>query len=103
MTIERKIIIDLEDIRAVVFECISCLSRVSIPPQTRGNTRIPNECPQCSAKWSTLDPLKDGDRISLTPHVNFVTSIERLKFFSDELMKMAGFKILLELQEPKES
>jgi hypothetical protein len=100
MTVERKIIIGLEDIKAVVFECTSCLSRVSIPPQARGNTRIPNECPQCSAKWSVLDPLKYGDQISLTPHANLVTSIERLKSFSDELIKMAGFKILFELEEP---
>jgi hypothetical protein len=99
MTIERKLIFGLDDIKAIVFECCACHSRVSISPQIGRQMRIPSECPQCQAKWSLLDPVKYGDQVA-TPHVNFVTSIQRLMAFTEETTKASGFTVLLELQEP---
>jgi hypothetical protein len=100
MTIERKIIIGLEDIKAVIFACHSCLSRVSVPPQVGSHMRIPTECPQCRAKWSLLDPVKYGDHVA-TPYVNFVMSLQRLRAFTKETTDATGFTVLLEFQEPK--
>ncbi|HYW45917.1 MAG TPA: hypothetical protein VE959_23840 [Bryobacteraceae bacterium] len=100
MTIERRIVIGLEDIKAIIFECNSCLSRVGTTPQVGKHMHIPKGCPQCGAKWSLLDPIKYGDH-DITPYANFVTSIERMRSFTKETTDAVGFTILLEFQEPK--
>jgi hypothetical protein len=98
MTIERKLVIALDDIKALVFECIMCLSRVSVPPRA-GNVQIPRECPQCHRKWSLLD-LSQYEHVA-SPFVNFTTSVQQLQSFPKEVIDMAGFRVLLEIEEPR--
>jgi len=98
MTVERKIIFGLEDIKAVVLECTACSSRVSIPPQVGGHIRFPTECPQCRQRWNLLEPSQYEHVIS--PYVNFTSSIERLRMLAKEGVE-SGFRLLLEFQEPK--
>ena len=42
MTIEHKIVVGLNDIKAVVLECRKCHTRVSVPPE---DAKVPYACP----------------------------------------------------------
>jgi hypothetical protein len=99
MTIERKFIVGIEDIRALVFECNSCHSRLSVQPGHLTVPTIPLQCPQCQERWSLPDPFR-RDRVA-SPFASFVESIELLRSIKPEAMEAAGFKMLLELEEPR--
>ena len=95
MTIERKIIVGIEDIKALVFECNSCLSRLTILPKAGAYTKIPPKCPHCHHEWLLLEPPRYEPVPS--PFINLASSIERIKFLDGVDY---GFRILLELDEP---
>lgn len=52
MTSESRLIIDLSDIRAIVFEC-RCGARVNTPFPADRNPRI-TECPSCGESWGFI-------------------------------------------------
>lgn len=86
MTYEHKIVVSLDEIRAVVFECNTCKSRTAISPANL--LAIPENCPN-GHLWQ---------RTGLGHTGAWVTS---LKHFSDPVYEKSGFKILLEFEEPK--
>jgi hypothetical protein len=96
MTIERRIVVGLNDIQAVSFECNECLTRTRVPSdKLRG---IPENCPSCNRVWIT-------SQFSQRNHVELASAY---KTFIDSLVKIrtlmengAPFKILLEFSEPK--
>jgi hypothetical protein len=100
MTIERKLIVGIEDIKAVVFECKSCLSRMSILPKEGASKNIPTACPYCRAEWWNFQTSARAPVFSLA-HL-FVESIERLRSLANEGVEL-GARILLELEEPRVS
>jgi DNA replicative helicase MCM subunit Mcm2 (Cdc46/Mcm family) len=99
MTIERKVIFGLEDIKALVFECNECSARVSISPRDGKSINMPSKCPQCPQKWLALD-LAQHDSVG-SPVTNLISSIERLRAIPAVVLKEMGFRILLEFDEPK--
>ena len=91
MTIERKIIIGIEDIKAVTFECTACLSRLSVNPERIGPK--PLKCPHCQQNWSWIEG-RSGT--SASPFVSFTESIERLRALATNGDVSVGFRILLQ-------
>ena len=90
MTIERRIVISLRDIRAVIFEC-KCGARSTQPFDT--GIALPETCPR-NHRWD----MKSGPAVTYAPEVKFTKMLE-------ELIKQAeigpsGFRVLLELNDP---
>ncbi|HEY0702622.1 MAG TPA: hypothetical protein VGD60_07630 [Candidatus Acidoferrales bacterium] len=93
MTFERKIVVGLEEIRAISFECYKCKSRLTVSPDDIRD--IPAACPHCNFSWR-LPP--DADVGPASPPKNLAVAIKeiRIRFGADVI----GFKILLEFDEP---
>jgi hypothetical protein len=51
MTFERTIVVGLEDIQAVSFECHKCQSRITILPDKLRD--IPEKCHNCGEAWKS--------------------------------------------------
>ena len=49
VTFERKIVVGLEEIRAITFECHQCKSRLTVSPDDIRD--IPTACPHCNFSW----------------------------------------------------
>jgi hypothetical protein len=95
MTVERKVVVSLRDIKAVVFQCVmeTCGSKVSVPPDVVAD--IPNACPRCHREWSHT-VIKNDESLS-SPFTAFISSIAKIRMLNG---KTAGFRILLEFDEP---
>ncbi|MGD0498251.1 MAG: hypothetical protein ABSC23_07430 [Bryobacteraceae bacterium] len=98
MTIERKLFVGIEDIKALVFECKSCLSRMSIPPKAGASKSVPAVCPTCRAEWWTFQAAPRAPVFSVVQ--TFVDCIERLRALASEGVE-PGARILLEFEEPR--
>jgi len=104
MTFERKLLVGLEEIRAIVFECIKpsetggceCKSRIVLRPENVGS--VPKECPRGHA-WDWNVPVENAAFISALPQ--FVDSLKKLRQAGRE--QQAGFRIFLEFDEPSEA
>jgi hypothetical protein len=83
MTLEKKLIIGLDDIKRVYFECKKCGAR-SIFAQ-RSMIKVPHSCQGCSA------PFIAGD-YDESPAVKFIDNFLGMQKATD-----SGLRILLEL------
>lgn len=98
MTVEHKFVVGLDDIKAVIFECRQCRTRVSMPPS---DARIPRQCPAepCGSVWIMGQPagvISDFEG-STSAHLNFVSAIGHIRKRNG-----AAFRILLEFDsQPK--
>lgn len=94
MTIERKIVVGLDDIRTVIFECMGCHSRLSISPDKMD--RFPQRCSRCPQQWIMLDPASPSS--ADPPLSNFLRGLME----SRVLIKSGtiGVRVLLEFDEP---
>jgi hypothetical protein len=94
VTFERKIVVGLEEIRAITFECHQCKSRLTVSPDDIRD--IPTACPHCNFSWRLPE---DPQAIpSASPPKSFAFGIKELKIrFGADVI---GFKILLEFDEP---
>ena len=95
VTFERKIVVGLEEIRAISFECHQCKSRLTVSPDDIRD--IPTACPHCNFSWRLPEDAQLGPVAS--PPKTFAFGIKELKirFRADVI----GFKILLEFDEPR--
>lgn len=93
MTFERKIIVGLEDITAMSFQCLKCPFKITVSPDNVGE--IPTKC-SAGHDWFL------GEKIGevLSPVETFMKSVGRLRMTFNQ--KALGFKVLLEFDEPKE-
>jgi hypothetical protein len=100
MTIERKFIAGLEDIKAVSLECITCHYRVTFPPDDIRN--LPGACAHCGQHWITFDPAvydRGSIAIATSPVVNFTNSIRTLRTLIQN--SGMGFRFQLEFADPR--
>lgn len=98
MTIERKIIVGIEDIKAISIECLSCNAILTVPAHKLGD--FPKSCqqPNCESKWGVPpSSLKEME----SPFVNFISSIKSIRGLTPEGIRKSGFRILLEFDEPQ--
>ncbi len=96
MTFEHKIIVGLNDIKAVILECTDqenkgCHARFSASPDM---IQIPAKCPLCNATWWK------GDRtFRQYENLHQMTFLELLAKLRDREADGAPFRILLELDD----
>jgi len=91
VTIERKIVLELDDINAVVFKCRKCGARVCLDPD---HAQVPAKC---------LDERCDSDHWikgqSAEMSSNLIAAIKDARKKKDG----AAFTILLEFEDPQEN
>ncbi len=93
MTFEHMIVVGLEEIKAIIFQCNECKSRISLSPENVDSP--PSRCPRGHA-WDWNVP---GEYQTMgSPFVSFPLSLKKLR---DPLSQRAGFKMFLEFEEPK--
>src|SRR5437870_2402351 len=95
MTIERRIIVGLPDIKAIVLECIGCGARLSIPPDSV--RELPNQCQHCNRAWS-IDNTSDYQS-KRSPVRNFAEAIEIIRRIMQRTGSGLGVRILMEFDE----
>jgi hypothetical protein len=97
VTVEHKIVVSLNDIKAVIFECRQCRTRVSMLPDAM---RIPQQCPNgnCeSREWITgiPAPVVSSYEDSTAKYVSFVQALGHIRKKNND----AAFRILLEFDD----
>jgi hypothetical protein len=97
MTIERKIVVGLEDIQALTFECGKCGARVTMQPDRA--REIPAECVQCHQEWISFNPTNREPDTATDTTVRFWTALQTVRVLIKN--NKLGFKILLEFREPR--
>lgn len=94
MTFEHKLLIGLDEIKALVFQCNECNSRTVVAPESI--ERPFTKCPQGHAwDWNAPTEFKEFS----SPFLAFFYAVKRLRDPVRE--KSSGFRLLLELEEPK--
>lgn len=88
VTFEHKIVVGLDDIKAVSLECSQCHTRVTMPPD---DIRIPHHCQRCDNAWVIGNPV--NYQAVTSPHLNFVNAIGHIR---KQLKDGAPFRIFLE-------
>jgi hypothetical protein len=96
MTIEHKIVVGLSDIKAVIFECRQCRTRVSMAPD---KIDVPPRCPKGSCDgpaWIVGKPaeMTSDYEGSTSAHLNFASAIGYIRKHNG-----AAFRILLEFED----
>ena len=97
MTIERKIIVGIDDIKGVCFECLECKARTTVSPDKIGN--IPATCSRCNATWIAFRPDAQQETLA-SPFVNLTSAIEIIRVLHKQGATQ-GFTILFEFDEPR--
>ena len=93
MTYEHRLIVDLREIKSIVFECSKCKTRVAITPDDL--RRPPDACPSGHAwLWNVPMEYRGAD----SPFIGFLSGLNALR---NPLVEQVGFKIYLEFEEPK--
>jgi hypothetical protein len=93
MTYEHRIVVSLDEIKSVIFECNKCGSRICRPPDRIGHVPFSCDCghtwrPEFSRQPGIVEPL----------YVQFVAAIQALRLVGRE--NPLGFKIFLEFEAP---
>lgn len=92
MVFERKIVVGLEDIRAVSFQCATCEYRVTMSPDEV--REVPRAC-QNGHKWT----IGEESALVKTPLLLFTDSLGKLRTLLGQ--KVLGYRVLFEFDEPK--
>ena len=93
MTVERKIVVGLEDIRAITLEC-ECGARTTFAPELFRT--VPHHCTHCGKAWTKFEEFGPSPGIGATAWL--LTTLRDLRVLIRE--KSLPFRILLEFNEP---
>jgi hypothetical protein len=97
MTVERRIVLKLTDIKAVSLECIKCGRRLTSKPD---DPKTLHTCP-CGQTWQFSGPDIPADA---NPFNQFLLalrdSLASLAREKEQGRPSAGFHVLLEVDEP---
>jgi len=96
MTFERKIIVGIEDISAVSFECNGCKAKTTLMPD-KLPPEIPYSCKHCGHTWRAS--VIDAPDVTRATFESFTRSMVSIRTLLRE--KALGFRILLEFDEPR--
>jgi hypothetical protein len=96
VTIERRMIAGIADIKAVTFQCLSCNARTTVPASSL--REVPRTCSLCNAVWWTGGDISANVSTSGPAATAFIQAIATLKILMRE--KKDAFRILLEFEEP---
>jgi hypothetical protein len=95
MTFEHKLLVGLEEIKAIVFECNECKSRTTLSPEQIDAP--PMQCPR-GHPWDWNIPAQYQQTGS--PFVSWLHSLRRLR---DPMIVKVNFKMYLEFEGAKDS
>lgn len=95
MTIQRKMVVGLDDVQSITFECAKC-HRLTVPPDDVRD--IPLHCIRCGQEWLSGDP-RNYQTIA-DPAVNFTKALQTIRSFIHN--NKMGFRILLEFAVPRQ-
>ena len=95
MTFENRVVFDLTEVKAVVFECSTCGARIALVPKSK-EMRPPEMCPAGHAWIWNVDTGYDS---TASPFRAFLSALTRLQ---DPLLSKMGFRLLLEINKPSE-
>jgi len=97
MTIERRMTVGIDDIKAVTFECSKCGGRT---PIAVGSLReVPQQCPSCNEVWWRSNDFATHVTTSGPAAMAFIQAVRVLAAITRD--KKDTFHILLEFEEPK--
>jgi hypothetical protein len=91
MTVERKWILKLKDVKAITFQCARCEGRISVSPTERG-FQWPATCPM-GHRWEFYETERKHSR-----DARFLIALQDIVTATDQ---ESGFNVLLEFDEPK--
>ena len=91
MTVEHKMTVGLEEIKAIIFECNTCKSRTVLSPENIQSP--PASCP-LRHNWDWNTPAER--HLFFEPFMSFFTALKSLR---DPLSQKVGFRILLEFED----
>jgi hypothetical protein len=91
MTFEHKIVVGLDDIKAVTFECRKCHARLTVSPE---KIQIPDGCPNCPNSW--ISGEKKSFQSDTSQQTNFVDALAKIRVLEGS---GAPFKIFLEFND----
>jgi hypothetical protein len=92
MTVEHKIVVGLDDIKAVTLECAKCKTRLTVPPD---RITIPNRCPspRCDQQW--LSDIREHVSAPNSSYLQFCVALSELRSVTNHM----PFTIRLEFEE----
>lgn len=97
MTVERRLVVGLGDIRSIILECNKCKARMSANPEAFYG--IPEKCSFCNDIWwlrGEASPFQQSGKGTAEALIN---SMRTMRTILQE--KKDTFKILFEFDEPK--
>jgi hypothetical protein len=93
MTFEHKLLVGLGEIKAIVFECNECKSRMVLSPEDVN--KPPATCPRGHHwDWDTPSEHHSFD----SPFPQFLSALKRLR---EPMRERVGFRLLLEFEGQK--
>lgn len=93
MTVEHRVIVGLNDIKAVVFECRKCHARISVLAE---DAKVPHCCP-CGQQW-TPDYIGSVNAPKLPAYQRFCSVLRECRTLQ---ANGAAFMVLLEFEAPE--
>jgi hypothetical protein len=96
VTSEHKLVVGVDDIKAVTFECLSCETRISIPFE-KLNTP-PRACSSCNAIWWSGQDISTNVSTSGPAILGLIQALVTIRVLMRE--KKNNCRILFELEEP---
>ena len=97
MTVERRIVVGLDDIKAISFECTQCFTRHTVTPDNPGE--VPYQCARCGAVWV---PGVNGVNLANRAKPLIRILIETISKILVTMKEDHPVRVLLEFEEPKE-
>ena len=95
MTVEHKIVVGLQDIKRISYECKKCGARNSFP---LGNTRGPiSNCYICGEKWLAV-PSPSPYASQPSAYTDFLKAVADINTL--ETQGTVGFRMVFEFDEP---
>jgi len=96
VTIEHSVIVGLDDIKAVIFECRGCKTRLVMSPDSAS---IPHHCPKqnCDVMWLSgkASGITNDYEGTSSAFLNLISAIEFLR------KRNGGFRVLFEFRDER--
>jgi len=97
MTIERRIILGIDDIKAVTFKCSTCHART--PVAINSLREVPQQCNSCQAIWWRSNDF--ATHVSTSGPAG-TAIVQAIRTFATMIRDgQDTFRILFEFEEPK--
>jgi predicted RNA-binding Zn-ribbon protein involved in translation (DUF1610 family) len=95
MTVEHKVVVGLDDIKAIVFECLKCGAKVTRSPDS--GREVPYTCSECRISWRDNDTKGDVEHWQ-DCFSKFTKSIGDIRTLDKQ--RQGNFRILFEFEAP---